>query len=498
MLLQILERFFDLEKTGDDEHLTRCPFHDDDKPSLSVNTSKENFYCHACQETGRVTKLLSKVLDYPEVIVQDELRELEDLKPLQIDSILQHRLIEHEKLMEYLKNERNWTNETVHDLRLGWDGKRITIPILNIFGDIVNVRQYKPRAEDRQPKVLNTKGYGKARLYGLENLKIDVATVVLVEGEPDYITARSYGIPAVTNTAGAGTFNGHWARWFTGKQVYVVYDNDKAGISGSNKAARALGGHVKELRVVTLPESGQDLTDYFASGKTRDDFLELCKSMPKLEVASSAIEELDDEIYDVHLAEGSHQKYYKKRVRMRVMVSGKTLAPYLIPRTARVHCVLPNVSMCKKCLLPSMGGSTDLSFDHNTEETLQLVETVVDSQHRIYRRMSGVPPQCKVVQIDVIEAQNVEEVKVIPNLDYSVSETEYVIRQLYLVQQTVKPNSAYEVVGRTFPHPKTQQVTYLVDEVKPLEDSVALFTMTKDLMADLKVFQPDEDTGEVK
>lgn len=40
-----------LKGTGDWRN-TRCPFHSDSRPSLSINMDKGGFYCHTCEAKG--------------------------------------------------------------------------------------------------------------------------------------------------------------------------------------------------------------------------------------------------------------------------------------------------------------------------------------------------------------------------------------------------------------------------------------------------------------
>jgi DNA primase len=46
----------------------RCPFHDDRKPSLGINTESGGFFCHACEAKGKNIihfEMRRYGLDYP-------------------------------------------------------------------------------------------------------------------------------------------------------------------------------------------------------------------------------------------------------------------------------------------------------------------------------------------------------------------------------------------------------------------------------------------------
>jgi len=490
LLLNTLEKYLELEQTGEGEYICACPFHDDNKPSCSVNTKKRIYFCHACSAKGSILKFLSKVTSYEEHIIKNQLNELADLKNGLPDFNTQaciKALNNNKTMLNYLVKERGWSLEIIADMKIGWDTRRsrVTIPIYNIFGDLLNVRCYKPKSGPDDYKVLNLRGFGSGRLYGVESFR-EGSTIYVCEGEPDRLAAISIGLSACSSTSGAGHFSSNWASYFKGRRVVLVYDGDEAGRSGAQKAARVISQASQSCKILKLKE-GQDLTDYLHDGGTRESLEALVEKTEKVVVSEEGAER-DDAIYEVTLSESSEQEYFHKRVKMKVMISGKTLSPYLVPKKIKVTCSLPGLGMCKGCNLAFDNGEKELQFGSNTEETLQLVETSVDSHHRIYKDKCGISARCKLFDAEIIEAQNVEEAKVIPNLDFSTDESEYVMRQIFYVGHGLRPNASYQIEGLTLPHPKTQQVTYLVDKAEPLEDSVNSFIFTEELLKAMKVF----------
>jgi replicative DNA helicase len=85
-------------------------------------------------------------------------------------------------------------------------------------------------------------------------------SVLLCEGEKDAILAIQSGFAnAVGMTGGAGTLS---ERWYTLLEriprIYVAYDGDGAGETGTDKLVRRLGAH--RVRIVSIP-SGMDVAD---------------------------------------------------------------------------------------------------------------------------------------------------------------------------------------------------------------------------------------------
>jgi hypothetical protein len=103
-----------------------------------------------------------------------------------------------------------------------------------------------------------------------------------------------------------------------------------------------------------------------------------------------------------------------------------------------------------------------------------------------------------MVMHDVLKAQNIEESKVIPDLDFSTDDSLYVLRQIYYMGHGLEANSVYELVGKAIPHPKTQQVTYLIEEATSLDDTVSAFKVTDEVINRLRIFSVDEDKEEAQ
>jgi DNA primase len=94
--------------------------------------------------------------------------------------------------------------------------------------------------------------------------------VLLVEGEPDMIAARSRGLPAIA-VPGVDSWRPEWARWFAGRTVRIVAGADTAGRALAARAANDLAG-VARARVVDLAPTRQDaydLTDWLIDGDGR-------------------------------------------------------------------------------------------------------------------------------------------------------------------------------------------------------------------------------------
>ena len=91
--------------------------------------------------------------------------------------------------------------------------------------------------------------------------------------------ALSHGINTITNTTGAGNIPKDLIPLREFKQIYVVYDNDKPGIKGSQSLANKLNYEFKamDIRIYFWKDQPDkyDITDYFQDGNNIQAFYKL-------------------------------------------------------------------------------------------------------------------------------------------------------------------------------------------------------------------------------
>jgi len=88
--------------------------------------------------------------------------------------------------------------------------------------------------------------------------------VYVVEGEKDVNTLRALGLVATTNSEGAGKWRAECNRYFVGRQVAIVPDNDTAGWQHAFAVATHLAPVAACVKVITLPDVAEkgDVTDW--------------------------------------------------------------------------------------------------------------------------------------------------------------------------------------------------------------------------------------------
>jgi len=272
------------------KYVARCPFHDDNDPSLVIEykmSSRDEFKdgrrrlvagCGVCQgrpvAAGRKVNLAT-VAEAVGMTVGEALRFCEDL-----DGLMPERsgpdlpeqaaidwwhfnLLFYSDLPEYLYTKRGLSRATIDDYQIGWHDfrKRYVIPVYDDAGALVSLRYYLPDPPQGQPKMLGHKGCPVTLFPTLP----PSGPVLFCEGEWDALLLRQHGFPAVTTTGGKGASLEPWSSGVAGRHVAYLYD---VGAEEEAEAhARLTAFHARSVRVVRLPLpfEGDDVTDWFVT-----------------------------------------------------------------------------------------------------------------------------------------------------------------------------------------------------------------------------------------
>ena len=149
-----------------------------------------------------------------------------------------------------------------HDAYEGW----LSIPYITALGICVGFKFR--RLDDGKPKYGSPLGQ-KSHLYNVPDLTLDVATMVICEGELDaVILSGMCNIPAVA-VPGVAAWKPHYSKLFSGyDRIYIVGDNDvkEDGSNPGAEFARRVASEVLNGQIVQLPPS-MDINDvYLAQG----------------------------------------------------------------------------------------------------------------------------------------------------------------------------------------------------------------------------------------
>lgn len=421
------------------------------------------------------------------MLVTDFFGDTEDaaFEPEVIDK-LYDRLSHTASAKKYLL-DRGITEETAKWFELGYERKRIIIPIKDIDGNYVNCRKHSvDKTVPANKKVISVPGYGKMRLFPLEHLNSDI--IMLCEGELDTILANQYGLPAMTVTSGAGSWNSEWNPLFNKKEVYICYDNDIAGRTGARKVAEQLYSHATTIKIIELPVTDkEDVTDYFVKyNYTVEDLMAV---FTNTSVYTSTIN--TDGVSELHLSEASKPEYVGRRVLVNTLVTGKHLAPFTIPSTIHCTCSFPGLERCVVCPINDTGGELEVFIEDDDPRILLLLDATDKSVKQELKKILHIPAKCAGCKIDIQDYKTIEEILVIPEVQTGtgVDQNAYVMRKAYYVGHGIETNRNYRFEGLTIPNPRTQEVNHLFYQCEHASDEIASFQVTDELIKELDIFR---------
>jgi DNA primase len=247
-----------------------CPFHDDSKPSLSINRETGKWHCFGCKRGGslyRLARLLGKNLP-SNVETDDYFKGEEEPIPLitasvSSDCVLLSSLKANHPARIYMAQTRGFKLSTIKLYQLMYRPKNGTIvfPLFSLDGDQIT---YQERYVKEKGWLNPPRGYEPTTqtFFGLSQVK-NWQTILLVEGPFDVMRLHEWNYQSLslqgTHFSDAQAkiikeVNPHKLLW--------CMDNDEAGkgcVVNGVKKLRKLGLNIAQY-YVELPE-GRDPDD---------------------------------------------------------------------------------------------------------------------------------------------------------------------------------------------------------------------------------------------
>jgi len=362
---------------GNNEVKIKCPCHDDKSPSVSLNIKKNLWICHVCNASGDIISLLAHILKQERKVVALELcnrYDLQYLKTLSPSAVERfHTAIWESGVFLQELYKRGITDDDIRSARLGYSEKdgRISIPVYDKDWNVINIRKYLPGAPGPE-KMKNTPGYGGSHIYQIDQLqKYD--KIWLCGGELKALAVSKFlnknKVGAVAITAGEGNWETKLTDQFEGKEVYICYDVDEAGVRGAKTVAGYLCYKASNVKLIHIPLDKKkypkgDINDYIGQEKaTEKQILKLMEESEKW-VLPSLEQEEDEEnvkIKQVSLLNSTRSENIGKRIEVHALISAMDTQPYIIPKEIICDCPLNQKNLFFCCFLLS-NIIVDISF----------------------------------------------------------------------------------------------------------------------------------------
>ncbi len=248
------------------EILFKCPCHQDQHPSLSINPEKNCWLCGPCGKSGNAWELAAFISG----------NDPDNRKA--VSTWLRDRGL--------LNGRNNW--ELICDYVYRSEN-----------GDpLFRVKRYKTLTGKTFVQERADGGRwigGEGCMQGVELVPYrlpewkDSKMVCIVEGEKDADSLWSLGIPATCNPGGAGKWRLEFNSLFAGKDVVIFPDNDAPGERHAKDVACNLLHIANKVRIATLPgllEKG-DVSDWIQAGGTCDQLIQLMQRVSPYEETPS-------------------------------------------------------------------------------------------------------------------------------------------------------------------------------------------------------------------
>lgn len=515
-------------KLEEGEQKILSPIREEDDPSFSIDTTK-GVWKDFAGEQGGLIDLHVRIRGGTRKQAFDAIKaagidldkmssgkgkgrsdESEESEPVDesIVEVLHKRLWETDDALLDVREKWGWTDETLKRFTIGFQqrGNRISIPVRDADGVVRNVRFHDPHAASAEMKVINMKGRGRVRLFNVQALTSGAANVVLCEGEKDAVRTTqaifNAGLEtdwvAVSGTGGCETWREEWCALVEGKHVVVAYDADAPGSQGGAKVGRAILGHALSVKVLRWSDDapkGHDLSDYFNGGKEFGDLLGWIEATEPFTPSTKRRRQKkppDETVYEPHLSEASAAAYLHKKISMRMMVAGKELAPYAVPKTVSFDCSMNNGNACATCAMNKVGGLMETSIEPTDPDIIRMVGVPDPRRNEAIRTKLNIDTKCRKVKMEVEEWTNVEEATLVPEIEFSDETREYVSRTAYSLSHGIRPNMYYVGRGTSIPNPRTQHVVHFFHDMQETTDNIEDFQMSPQVAEELKVFQVPE------
>lgn len=317
-----------MKKTGDGVYQCSCPHpdHNERTPSFTVWSKFNSWACYGCHN-GRKSKkhhnygsdciafiqwiercdwreAVLKLAETNNIPKPNSANDKEYKQQYDLSKQYATRLLSDQYPLEYLYN-RGLTRKTIIEWGLGYDGEKITFPLLDKYKNVLGfTRRWIDMPAGRSDKYRNSsasKIFDKSKyFYGIHKVDQSKKYIRITEGTIDVIKSVQKGAINIVCTLGTAFTEEH-AKIVKrlGLIPVLVYDGDSAGIKAMNKAASLLAEIGVFCKVVILP-LGKDLADVSdIYGDFIEDFLKSEATPYGLYKAQEIITEYNTKLYEL-------------------------------------------------------------------------------------------------------------------------------------------------------------------------------------------------------
>lgn len=281
-LLSVLDNV----KSQGSGYIARCPFHDDNENSLSVNESSDGkvlYHCHAGCDQDMLTEGFKEMGG---LLTNKQARVVGMHEVTQSKSVLNRPKMEP-------KSPLIWMEKAIYNYQAK-DGIILyrVVRFEAIDGDGKTKKRFMQERPDMDRPgrwIKNLEGINRV-LYNLPNL--NEQTVFFVEGEKDADNLIELGLTATCVSGGANNWRRELSVEFKGKNVIIIPDNDGPGKKLAQKVYEDSSIIAKSVKILNLPglNNKEDVSDWLRRGHDIDELMALVEDLDPEEAVASHID----------------------------------------------------------------------------------------------------------------------------------------------------------------------------------------------------------------
>lgn len=494
------------------ERTARSPFPDshDNNPSFRVNTLNGLWKDYHSDRAGNYVQFVALMeateFDALGKAVVDNYAAVERKLLVEhgVASLIDQTWVEQCRLTLYhdltlqanIQRFKPWTREAMWQLQIGFDveSQRYVIPLHDQWNQLINAKLYRPGGEPKMFwKVPHITGNFLFPPQAWRDQQL-----ILVEGETDVISLRSLGFHACSGTMGSGLPipEGPWAR---NKHVYIWMDDDPSGNEAQVHAVVELRSVAEQLGKISLPNwegrpEKPDASDYIRYLESQDfDQEQITRSIVSLVVNAETIDSsstrFDLEIpVPTNFSNATSSSNLGRYMSFSSHIVARSSTKYTVPTSFRVACPASGHAYCKRCPMNfQFNGRGTFRHEARSSETLKLIQVPEEKRNESLLKEVGIPPQCPDASITIDQAVDAETIILSLTLDEQADQTEQDRQRREAIviledHQILQENADYDMTGRVYGHPKSQQLILLIDSCRESEDALRRRIIDPDLL----------------
>lgn len=266
--------YITVQKKKQNGALGLCPFHDDSKPSLSINLKTGQYRCFSCGEKGNAITFLKKHCNMQPKEAYEHMARLAGLDVEERPAEQTKKGATLKEYATYKKLPENFLDKLGLKDEKDEFGNYVAIPYYDENNSVSAVRKRISIQGNNGKNKFLWKPESKITLYGVWKLSEirSLGYVILVEGESDTHTLLFYERP-VLGVPGAAFFEDEWVKFLQNLKVYVVCEPGTSGQTFTKHICEICSKNEfkGELNVITLP-GYKDPSELHIKGGGKENF----------------------------------------------------------------------------------------------------------------------------------------------------------------------------------------------------------------------------------